>query len=166
MNNNECITKCFKSKTKILHPLYLKPVTSNKPYCLVNTTKYYKKCNLDESIGDISENNINYFIPKIGLNSKIILSSVYNINSWSDLLFFIKKNKDSIEPITLIRLLKFSWITFYNSYRNNIDNIIQSYNIYIDKFTTSNININKIIFTLKKKNIKPSKINEYILKNM
>jgi len=156
--NNNCISKCYTAKTKKLHPLYLIPVSSNKPFCLINNNKYYDSC----SINDDSEDDIEYFVPRIGMNELSILNYVYNIASWANLTNFLKKN-NKLTQYTVDRLFKFSWISFYDSYKSNTDDIIILYNIYLDRYyTSSNINISKIIYSIKKENINKSLIHQHI----
>lgn len=137
MEKNNCISKCFPAKTAVLHPLYLKPITSNKPYCLVNNNNYYEKC--DNSSIDI---DIDYFVPKINMSEKLILKNIYNINSWSDTLDYIKKNRNE-SYITISRILNLSWVPFYKSSKNDIDIIINCYKMFFQK-TKKEINIEKI----------------------
>ena len=150
-NNKNCISKCYPANTKILHPLYLIPVSNNKPFCLINNKKYHESCTInDDADADININD--YFIPRIGMDEKSILNNVYDINYWNDLLKLVKKDKHLIE-LTVNRLLKYSWISFYESYNSNIDIIIEIYNIFIHRFyKTSDIDIPNIIYSIKKKN--------------
>ena len=156
--NNNCISKCYAEKTKKLHPLYLIPVSSNKPFCLINNDKYYSLCSLKNN----SDEDIDYFVPQIGMNESSILNYVYNITSWSDFTKFLKKN-NKLSQYTLDRLFKFSWISFYDFYKSNTDVIIIVYNIYLDRYyKSSNINISKIIYSIKKENINKSLIHQHI----
>jgi len=150
-NNKNCISKCYPANTKILHPLYLIPVSNNKPFCLINNKKYHESCTIDDNDDDTNVND--YFIPRIGMDEKSILNYVYDINDWDELLKFIKKDKHLIE-LTIDRLLTNSWISFYDFYNSNTDIIIEIYNIFIHRFyKTSDIEISNIIYSIKKNKI-------------
>lgn len=137
MEKDNCISNCFAAKTVVLHPLYLKPISSNKSFCLVNNKNLYEDC---ENSGIESE--VNYFIPKINMNEKLILKNIYNINSWNDVEIYQNKNKkDSI--LTIVRIFDFSWISFYKNTKNDIDIIINCYINYF-KIRDKNISIKKL----------------------
>lgn len=158
-SKSNCISKCYKEKTTKLHPLYLIPVKSKTPFCLTNTENLYDKCNLENKKDD---NYVEYFTPMIGMSEIYILNNIYNINSWNDLVNYLKKNKKLLQN-TIDRLLKFCWISFYKSYKSDIDDIIKVYNTYIDLFyKDSKISISDIIFSIKKNNIKKEDIFLYI----
>lgn len=146
MEKDNCISKCFPPKTAVLHPLYLKPISSNKAFCLVNNDNYYEECN-NSSIE--SENN--YFIPKLNMSEKLILKNIYNINSWNDVIVHQKKNlKDS--PLTIQRILDFSWRSFYKTVKNDIDIIIKCYINFFKAINrdVSEKNITKILYSISK----------------
>ena len=147
MEKENCISKCFPPKTAILHPLYLRPISSNKPFCLVNNINYYEEC--DKSAIDF---DADYFIPKINMSEKLILKNIYNINSWTDVETHQKKNlKDSI--LTIERILDFSWISFYKNTKNDIDIIIKCYINFFKNTNKKNIsekNIAKILYSISK----------------
>lgn len=156
--NNNCISKCYAANTKKLHPLYLIPVSSKKPFCLINNNKHYESCNP----GDDEVDDMDHFIPQIGINESYILNHVYNISCWKNLTSFLKKNNKLIQ-YTADRIFKFSWISFYESYKSNTDDIIELYNIYLNRYyKDSNINISKIIYSIKKININNNLIHEHI----
>lgn len=146
MEKDNCISKCFPPKTAVLHPLYLKPISSNKAFCLVNNDNYYEECN-NSSIE--SENN--YFIPKLNMSEKLILKNIYNINSWNEVIVYQKKNlKDS--PLTIQRILDFSWRSFYKTVKNDIDIIIKCYINFFKAINrdVSEKNITKILYSISK----------------
>ena len=144
MEKENCISKCYPPKTTLLHPLYLKPIFSNKSFCLVNNNNFYEECKSSSVNNDDS-----YFIPKLNMSEKLILKNIYNINSWNDVeIYQNRNNKDSI--LTIIRILDFSWISFYENIKNDIDIIINCY-IYFFKRRNKNIsekNLAKIIYSI------------------
>ena len=159
-DKDTCFTNCMPENKKIIHPLYLTEITSNKPFCLVHTNKFMKQCSSPEN--DEIENNI--FTPSIGISESIFLSSFYNISSWSELLNYqkkyIKENKNTIR-----RLLEYAWIAFFDTIKNDIDNIIDCYQFFKNKFLSkSNIDIREIIIYIKKNlnEFSPNEIGLYI----
>jgi hypothetical protein len=168
MEDDKCISKCYKKNTNGYHPLFLNKEKS-KPYnfCFTNLFEVdkVKKCNIDD------ENINNDHIPTLNFNEKYILNNIYNIYEWQDIITFIeKKNYENIE--TLDRILIYSWVTFENKWYNEILNII---NIYIKYFNFLNLKIsskkiNDLLFNLKNEYLKNNKnINDchnYILKNL
>ena len=161
MEEDNCISKCFRPNISVLHPLFLKPISSKKPFCLVNNENYFEEC--ETSLFD-DEND--YFVPKINMSEKLILKNIYNINSWEDVLSYQNKNKnDSITTIT--RILNFSWISFYKNIKNDIDIIINCYNNFFENYNLKkkNIKLSKIINNTEKNIIKynPNKIHDTIM---
>ena len=164
MEKNNCISKCFQPKTKVLHPLYLKLITSNKPFCLVNNNNYYEECDKSQITS-----NIDYFVPSMNMNEKLILKNIYEINSWEDVYKYQNKNKKD-HKFTIRRILQFSWISFYNETKNDIDIIIKCYNLFFNQFHLKlkiDIEILSKFFYSISKNIKkydPETIHKYIEK--
>lgn len=145
-DKDKCFTKCVPENTNIFHPLFLTEVTSNKPFCLVHTNSFIKNC--DNPDDDPIENNI--FAPSLGISESIFLNSFYNIHSWKDLLNYqkkyIKENK-----VTIGRLLKYAWVAFFDTIKNDIDNIIYCYQFFKDKyFSDSKLDVREIIIYIKK----------------
>ena len=159
-DKDKCFTKCIPGNKNIIHPLYLNEITSNKPFCLVHSNNFMINC---DNPSDIEmENNI--YSPSIGISESIFLSTFYNINSWKDLLNYQKKYIKE-NTITISRLLKFSWIAFFDTIKNDIDNIIDCYQFFKDKFfDNSNIDIREIIIYIKKNlnEFNPNEIGFYI----
>ena len=161
-DKDKCFTKCIPENTNIIHPLYLTEITSNKPFCLVHTSNFMKNCNNPEN--NLIENNI--FTPSLGISEIIFLNSFYNINSWNDLLNYqkkyIKENKTTIR-----RLLEYSWIAFFDTIKNDIDNIIDCYQFFKNKyFNDSKIDVREIVIYIKKNlnEFTPNEIGYYVNK--
>ena len=159
-DKDKCFTECIPENTNIIHPLYLTEITSNKPFCLVYSSNFMKNCDNPEN--NLIENNI--FTPSLGISEIIFLNSFYNIHSWNDLLNYqkkyIKENKTTIS-----RLLKYAWVAFFDSIKNDIDNIIDCYQFFKNKFLSkSNIDIREIIIYIKKNlnEFSPNEIGLYI----
>jgi len=148
--NKHCLSQCYDGNTKILHPLYLIPISNNEPFCLTSKEKV-KPCILDSSITNKNE----YFIPNINLNGNNILKIIYNIDSWKELYNYMKKDINMI-LITKVRLISYAWIAFVDDYRLNIETIVECYKLFINK------DITDLILSLKKENINPIDYFEYI----
>lgn len=147
MDTNKCITKCYPPKETILHPLFLVPITSSQPFCLINSDKYYKKCNDDELSNDDS---FNYFIPKMSLNEKEVLNLIYNINSWNDVYKYMKQNIKE-NKYTIDRIFTYSWISFNKTLKVDTEKIINCYNLWNETYLKSKkTNFPKIIYEIKK----------------
>jgi len=163
MNNNDCISKCYEPFEKKLHPLYLIPISSKKPFCLTNNKPYSKQC---EKNNYQNTSDIDFYIPRIGFDEEYILKNVYNINNWNDVKTYIEKNYKS-NKLTINRILTFSWTVLYDTHRTNIDIIANTYEIYLKNFyKKSNSDITKILFGLKNLKLKYYQIQKYLVKKL
>ena len=167
MDNNKCISKCYKGMDNKIHPLYLINISSKKPFCLTNPNKLHDECKYNSD--EVDNDNIDYFIPRLNISKSYVLNNIYNIYNWNDLMNFFLKNK-KIVKITADRLLCYSWDTLYETFKYDIDDVINVYNVYLKLFYKSKkVNISDIIFLIKKKNVKKelihNTIERYILGN-
>lgn len=159
MNENDCISKCYQGKSKKLHPLYLVPISSNKPFCLINNKSLFKNCDINNTKNTITE--IDYYIPRLGINEEYILKNIYEITNWEECKKYFQKNK-KINNFNINRILTFCWIAYYKNFKTNSDVINNIYQMYIERFGNSeNINVNSILSTIK--NIEHKHIHKYII---
>jgi hypothetical protein len=146
--NNKCISKCFDKNTYGLNPssLNLKKDNNNN-FCFDSLFD-------EESLSTCEINNEQILFPILNLNEKEILKLVYDISSWQDCIEYFMKYKNIINKKTIERIINYSWISFFDTYKVNIDHIIEIYSLYLSFY---NIKINKDlikdkIYELKKLN--------------
>lgn len=90
------------------------------------------------------------YLVNINYTNTNFLYEVYKISDWVSCYDYFQKNIDLLNRKTLERILKYSWLEFNKEWKENIDIIIDLYKLLYP----ININIEKIIYHAKKKNIK------------
>lgn len=93
-------------------------------------------------------------IPIFSIKEKDLLSNVYKINNWNDTLNYLLNYKKNDIKYSFERILKFSWISFINNYKDNLNNILEIYKIY---FEIKEIKFDENKLKEKIKNIDPNK---------
>lgn len=158
---DKCKSKCFKKNTEGINPSYLNIEKKDFDFCFDNL--------LDQtSVIKCKENDYNLFFPVINLNESDILNLIYDIKNWDDTKNYFIKFKNITNKKTIERIINYSWVSFFNSFNINIDNIIIIYETYfmlIDK----NIDLNDIknkIYELKKNNTKKEEFHKLLLSNL
>lgn len=109
---------------------------------------------------EIKDFNENLNIPKINLDELYVLNKIYNIRTWKDVKNKIFKLNNHI---TILRILKYSWISLYEKWYLEIENIIFSYFRYFDLINKkyNKNNYKTFFYNLNKKIINSNKINKY-----
>jgi len=100
------------------------------------------------------------------LDENKILELVYEINSWHNCLDYLNKYKNTINKNTIVRIINYSWIAFYSTYKMNMDIIIDIYTFYLIQIGKSRErnDISKKIYDFIKKNNNKNVIAENIFK--
>ena len=75
--------------------------------------------------------NTKSIIPIFIIKEKKILNNIYKIYNWNDTLNYFKNYKKNDLKYGFERIIKFSWIVFLNEYRNNLNQILEIYKIYV-----------------------------------
>jgi hypothetical protein len=112
-------------------------------------------------------NTYDYFtIPGFKFNESIVLNLIYDINSWKTCLEYCNKYKNTIHKNTIKRIITYAWVSFYSTYKVNIDNITNIYLIYLQilniEFTKEDIA--KKIYEIKKLDLNINEINYKLFK--
>ena len=115
-----------------------------------------------DELNNLNLDKENYLLPALNLNEKIILNIVYNINNWDEVLYYINKYKNLLNKRTLNRIIKFSWYSFYDTYKINLNLIINIYEIYYKIINKNPKNIDNIIYDVKNNNLKKTEIYRHI----
>lgn len=156
-----CKSKCFKKNTEGINPAYLNIEKKDFDFCFDNL--------LDQnSVLKCEENNYDIFFPVINLNETDILNLIYDIKNWDDSKNYFIKFKNITNKKTIERIISYSWISFFDSFKVNIDNIILIYKTYF-KLINQNIELNKIkdkIYELKNNNTKKEDFHKLLLLNL
>ncbi len=97
--------------------------------------------------------NLEAIIPIFNIKEKDFLNNIYNIYNWNDTLNYFKNYKNNELNFGFDRILMFSWIVFINDYKNNLNQILEIYKIYI-KLKDIDFNENKLKERLKNLTIK------------
>ena len=145
---NNCKSNCFEKNTYGLNPLYLNKKKESYDF-------YFDSVFDEKSTSKYTSSNYNLFIPNLNINLSQILKLIYDIKNWEDCYNYINKYHNIDNKFTLERIIEYSWVCFYDSYKINIDYIIKIYIFYFKKIK-KNIKIDKIkeiIFNIKKDNI-------------
>ena len=156
-----CKSKCFKKNTEGINPSYLNVEKKDFDFCFDNL--------LDQSsVKKCRENDYNLFFPVINLNESDILNLIYDIKNWNDTKNYFVKFKNITNKKTIERIINYSWVSFFNSFNINIDNIIIIYETYF-MLINKNIDLNNIkdkIYELKKNNTKKEEFHKLLLSNL
>ena len=111
-------------------------------------------------------NSINDLVFKLNLDEKYILNIVYDIKDWGDVLNYIEKYQYLINKLTLNRIIKFAWYSFFDSYSINLNVIINIYKTYYNILKKNIKNIDSIIYDIKNQKLKKEEIIRYIYKKL
>jgi len=76
--------------------------------------------------------NTKLIIPKFKISEKQILNNIYNIYNWNDTLNYFNNYKKNDLKYGFERVLQYSWISFLDDYKNNLNYILEIYKIYIE----------------------------------
>ena len=154
--SNNCISKCYKSNVQGINPSFLNSKTSKNAFCFddILNRDSIKDCDL------INDNTNSLLLPTMNFNESIVLKLVYNIDNWTTCLDYCSKYKNILLKNTLKRIIEYSWISFFSSYKVNIDNIINIYYIYLEisKNVMSKDEISKKLYTIKNLDLDEKKI--------
>ncbi len=108
--------------------------------------------------------NRNSAIPILKIEYSDLLEVLYGITDWESSLNYVKKYKKTILKTELNRILSYSWRVFYSDFKLNMDNVVELYEIYKEiNSIKKNIDSEKIIYSLKKEDIKKSEIHDYLV---
>ena len=143
----KCKSKCYSKNTIGINPSFLNEKKESFDFCFDNILN-------EKSTLKCSTSNYNLFIPILSIDSSQILNQIYDIENWKDCHNYFIKYQNIVNKYSLERILKFSWETFFDSYKINIDLIIEIYSIFLKKIN-KNVKIEKvqeIIYNLKKNN--------------
>jgi len=159
MENNNCISKCYNPNTYGINPIFLNTKKDKNLFCFDNilNRESISKCkNISQNI-----NKEQYLLPRLNFNESTVLNLVYDINNWTTCLDYCIKYKNIINKNTLKRIIQYSWISFYSTYKVNIDNINEIYFIYL-KIIDNEMNkeiIAKHLYDIKNLNLDIEKLN-------
>lgn len=157
---DKCKSKCYDKNTKGVNPTYLNLKKETFNFCFDNL--------LDEnSTTKCESNDISMLFPIIDFSEKEILNMIYNIKNWQDSRNYFVKFQNITNKKTIERIISYSWISFYDSFKINIDIIIEIYDIYL-KLIGKKIELNLIkdkIYELKKNETKKEDYHKLILSN-
>lgn len=153
---DNCKSKCYNKNTIGVNPSFLNEKKESFDFCFddVFNEKSTSKC---------TSSNYDLFIPNLNIDTTQILDQIYDIKNWEDSYNYLKKNKNISNKYTLERIIKYSWKSFYDSYKINMHYIIQIYILFFEKIK-KNIKIDKIkevIFNIKKDNISLKNLTTY-----
>ena len=156
-----CKSKCFKKNTEGINPSYLNIKKKDFDFCFDNL--------LDQnSVIKCTENDYDTFFPVINFNENDILNLIYDIKNWDDSKNYFIKFKNITNKKTIERIISYSWVSFFDSFKVNIDNIIHIYDAYF-KLINFDIDISKIkdkIYELKKNNTKKEDFHRLLLSEL
>ena len=138
MENNNCISKCYNTNTYGINPIFLNTKKDKKPFCFDNILNRESISNCENNLQNT--NNEEYLLPRLNFNESIVLNLVYDINNWTTCLDYCIKYKNIINKNTLKRIIEYSWISFYSTYKVNINNINKIYFIYLNKNIDNKMN--------------------------
>jgi len=157
---DKCKSKCYDKNTEGINPNYLNSQKKTFDFCFDNL--------LDEnSVSKCSSNNYNVFFPIINFNEKEVLNLIYDIKNWKDCNDYFLKFKNIINKKTIERIITYSWASFYETYKINIEYITEIYDIYLNLIGNNN-DKNKIqdkIYELKKKDTNKQEFHKLLLSN-
>ncbi len=159
MENNNCISKCYNPNTYGINPTFLNTKKDKNLFCFDNilNRESISKCkNISQNT-----NKEQYLLPRLNFNESTVLNLVYDINNWTICLDYCIKYKNIINKNTLKRIIQYSWISFYSTYKVNIDNINEIYFIYL-KIIDNEMNkeiIAKHLYDIKNLNLDIEKLN-------
>ena len=149
MVDNSCISKCYKANTYGNNLIFLNAKKEKHAFCFDNILNKESTSKCDTTSQNINKEQ--YLIPKLNFNESTILNLVYDIDSWTTCLDYCNKYKNTISKYTLKRIILYSWISFYSTYKVNIDNINEVYFIYLNIMGNkiSKENIAKHLYSIK-----------------
>tara|TARA_B100000902_G_scaffold322827_1_gene316321 strand:- start:766 stop:1260 length:495 start_codon:yes stop_codon:yes gene_type:complete len=155
--SDNCISKCYKTNENGINPVSLEYKKNKSSFCFNNVLDKNSIINCDINS---SSYNDKLLLPKLNLNELKILKLVYNIDNWTTCYDYCNKYKNTISINTLSRILEYSWISFYTSYKVNIDIIIDIYYTYFEiqnkKLTKEDIA--KKLYNIKNLDLDPKNI--------
>ena len=102
-------------------------------------------------------------IPTFKISEKQILNNIYKIHNWIDTLNYFRNYKKNDLKYGSGRILSYSWIVFLNSYKDNLNIILEIYKIYIkieEKLSDKGYNEKKLKEKIRNLDIKKYKIDE------
>jgi len=127
INKKQCITQCNEPNTTILHPLTLKMVSYDEPFCavvdnreVVDEINYVDTCNITEETKN-KNIDIEILIPTIPFDSKRFLEIYYDIKSYFSGIEWFELNK--FAPL-LNRKRVLNFFLFFYCKNNDITNNI------------------------------------------
>tara|TARA_Y100000813_G_scaffold150135_1_gene110448 strand:+ start:355 stop:732 length:378 start_codon:yes stop_codon:yes gene_type:complete len=111
--------------------------------------------------------NRNSAIPVLKIEYSDMLEVLYGITDWESSLKYVKKYKKTILKPQLNRILSYSWRVFYSDFKLNMDYVVELYEIYKEiNSIKKNIDSEKIIYNLKKEDIKKNEIHDYLVQKL
>lgn len=139
LHGQQCITPCFKSNTKILHPITLEYITNiHSPFCAVGEWMYTdpitKKKNLYVSDACYKESkyenvkDLNIAIANVPFNANVFLKEHYDINTIEEAIDYVENRKLAIH--TEERIIEAAWKAFHMEDDELIDDRIIDYFIH------------------------------------
>ena len=150
--SDNCISKCYKSNENGINPVSLEYKKNKSPFCFDNIldNNSINKCDIN-----FSDFNEKILLPKLNLNELKVLKLVYDIDNWTTCHDYCNKYKSTLSENTLSRILEYSLISFYTSYKENIDIIVDIYYIYheIKNIKISKEEISKKLYNIKNLNL-------------
>ena len=155
--DKKCISQCYNNNTKNINPTYLNFKCEKFNFCFDDILN-------KESTAKCNNNDITSLLPIINLEENNILELVYKIKSWEDCNNYIKKYQNLSNKKTIERIINYSWISFFEKYKVNIDLIIEIYSIF-SRYFDLKIDNNKIkenIYKLKDENTSKQKFHKLL----
>jgi hypothetical protein len=107
--------------------------------------------------------NTSTIIPTFYVKEKTLLNEIYKIYNWNDTLNYFMNYEKNTLSYGFDRILKYSWISFLNEYKNNLNQILEIYKIYI-KIKKIKINEKQIKEKIKNLDIKKYNVNDLYFK--
>ncbi len=159
INNQPCIGPCLPKDTTILHPIYLFPITKDKPFCPTfqwiddENTRYLDICQKETDSSKINNKDIEllYAIPNFGFDCAYFLKNYYDLHSFEGTLDWLYSQNNNLS--TKLRVMNCAWelfgtnsdindqlIDFYMEVVNKVW-IYDVYNAIYDLITVENHNI-------------------------
>lgn len=140
INNRRCLSKCYSKGKTYLHPVLLTgiadktnnscaidPVYSNDPqYYKENDMIYADTCKLENNEKYQQPDELESILLSFYFNPSDFLSSIYNINSFDDAIFWTLEN-DYLPFNTIKRVHNCAWKVFGSKLLELSNNVIQYY---------------------------------------
>jgi hypothetical protein len=155
-SKQKCISNCIKKETLYIHPITSAYVfnTTGRDICLIDPyidenkkIQYFKTCEYDEVIDKNT-----FFIPDININCAFFLKLIYNLQSFEQVISWVKEYKD-LPYYTKVRILNCSWKLYFDEIRSELYTTSTFYKYFINTYWKQDLidndaaeNIEELIF--------------------